>query len=144
MDGKGTPEITHRWIWTCKKDSLEYFNPDPAQTDEEQQQNERLQRNRQDIMQAEGLVSLLLKLIDKAGFRISTQKYDPWNMILWDLFENYWKITIYTATQNIQYLHKDQVKPLEELLVNVYKLLAGIIRSNRNNCAKFSKESFQR
>ena len=46
------------------------------QTDEEQQQNERLQRNRQDIMQAEGLVSLLLKLIDKAGFGISTQKYD--------------------------------------------------------------------
>ena len=57
---------------------MEYFNPDPAQTDEEQQQNERLQRNRQDIMQAEGLVSLLLKLIDKAGFAISTQKYDPW------------------------------------------------------------------
>ena len=57
---------------------MEYFNPDPAQTDEEQQQNERLQRNRQDIMQAEGLVSLLLKLIDKAGFRISTQKYDLW------------------------------------------------------------------
>ena len=53
-----------------EKDSLEYFNPDPAQTDEEQQQNERLQRNRQDIMQAEGLVSLLLKLIDKAGFQI--------------------------------------------------------------------------
>ena len=57
---------------------MEYFNPDPAQTDEEQQQNERLQRNRQDIMQAEGLVSLLLKLIDKAGFGISTQKYDTW------------------------------------------------------------------
>ena len=58
-----------------KKDSLEYFNPDPAQTDEEQQQNERLQRNRQDIMQAEGLVSLLLKLIDKASFEISILKY---------------------------------------------------------------------
>lgn len=50
---------------------MEYFNPDPAQTDEEQQQNERLQRNRQDIMQAEGLVSLLLKLIDKAGLQTS-------------------------------------------------------------------------
>lgn len=58
-----------------EKDSLEYFNPDPAQTDEEQQQNERLQRNRQDIMQAEGLVSLLLKLIDKASFEISILKY---------------------------------------------------------------------
>ena len=123
-----------------KKDSLEYFNPDPAQTDEEQQQNERLQRNRQDIMQAEGLVSLLLKLIDKASFEISILKY----VNFLELFQNPWKITIYTATQNIQYLHKDQVKPLEELLVNVYKLLAGIIRSNRNNCAKFSKESFQR
>ena len=72
------------------EDSLEYFNPEPGESDEEIQKRERLQRNRQDIMQAEGLVSLLLKLIDK--------------------------ITIYTATQNLQFLHKDQVKPLEELL----------------------------
>ena len=74
LDGKGTLGNTgpfERRTWTWKQDSLEYFNPDPAQTDEEQQQNERLQRNRQDIMQAEGLVSLLLKLIDKAGFQIS-------------------------------------------------------------------------
>ena len=71
-------------------DSLEYFNPPPGETDEAQQMVERQQRNRQDIMQAEGLVILLKGLINK--------------------------ITAYTSTQNLQYLHKDQIKPLEELL----------------------------
>ena len=32
-----------------------------------------------------------------------------------------------------------QVEPLEKLLVDVYKLLAGIIRGNRANSAKFSR-----
>ena len=111
--GKANLEVPLDAMELLIQDCLVYFHPDEGETDEEKQQIERLQRCQQDLFQAEGIVDLLLKVIDK--------------------------LTVYTATQHLQYLHKDQVERLEVLLVNVYKLLAGIIKKNRANCAKFSK-----
>lgn len=59
---KANLEIPLDAIQLLTNDSLEYFNPEKGETDEENQIIERLQRNRQDLFQAEGLVALLLKV----------------------------------------------------------------------------------
>jgi len=60
--GKANLEIPLDGIQLLIRDSLDYFNPETGETDEENQIIERLQRNRQDLFQAEGIVDLLLKV----------------------------------------------------------------------------------
>uniref|UniRef100_A0ABM5FAI2 Ryanodine receptor 3 n=1 Tax=Pogona vitticeps TaxID=103695 RepID=A0ABM5FAI2_9SAUR len=96
------------------QDLITYFQPPEEELEHEDKQNKlRSLKNRQNLFKEEGMLALVLNCIDR--------------------------LNVYYSTAHFAGVSREENGAAwKEILNLLYKLLAALIRGNRNNCAQFS------
>ena len=108
--------VTLSEVQRCLTDLIDLFSP-PLETDshEEKQLKLKILRNRQDLLQEEGMIPLIIETIDMLScFKTGAQ------------------FALYMGSE-------DAAEIWEEISNSLYLLLASVIRGNRNNCNEFAQ-----
>uniref|UniRef100_A0A3B3XZJ7 Ryanodine receptor 2b (cardiac) n=1 Tax=Poecilia mexicana TaxID=48701 RepID=A0A3B3XZJ7_9TELE len=96
------------------QDLIGYFQPPEDHLDHEDKQNRlRALKNRQNLFQEEGMISLVLECIDR--------------------------LHVYSSAAHFaEVVGREAAEAWSSILNSLYQLLAALIRGNRKNCAQFS------
>uniref|UniRef100_A0A8C4N5Z1 Ryanodine receptor 3 n=1 Tax=Eptatretus burgeri TaxID=7764 RepID=A0A8C4N5Z1_EPTBU len=117
LQGRGkdsAAELPIDAICLSLRDLILYFQlPEDSLEHEERQNHLRILKNRQNLFQQEGMISLVLRCIDRLSVYSSSAYFAD---AAGEEAANSWK----------------------EILNSFYQLLAALIRGNRKNCAQFS------
>ncbi|XP_056888735.1 ryanodine receptor 2 isoform X2 [Takifugu flavidus] len=109
-----SPDLPIDTVRLSLQDLIGYFQPPGDQMEHEDKQNHlRALKNRQNLFQEEGIISLVLECIDHLH-----------------LYSN--------AAQFAEVLGRKAGDHWSSILNSLYQLLAALIRGNRKNCAQFS------